>query len=288
MSRIPFTKAEGAQNDFVVVDDRNGELTREQRAEFSRRTSHRRKGVGSDGTIFIDSSEENDFTMSFYNPDGSVGSMCGNGGRCAALYAIERGIAGPRMSFDVLGKRYTASQHGETIRLYFPEPEALLFNQLIDVDGNSFPIHEIRNGAPHAVLIIDEVPTLRDIDISRLPVNSFGKRIRHLERFSPEGVNVNFVSVDEGGNIDIRTFEKGVEAETAACGTGTMAAAMTVHAVQDIPPPLRLRTHGGDLLTVGFRPDTAAVKYTPRYFAEELYLEGSAKLVFEGNFDFSL
>ena len=132
-----------------------------------------------------------------------------------------------------------------------------------------------------------DLKVLRDIDFARLPVDSFGERIRHLERFSPEGVNVNFVSVDGNGDIVIRTFEKGVEAETAACGTGTLAAAMAIHAVKDIPPPLRLRTHGGDILTVGFRPDVTAAKYSPRYFADDLYLEGPAKLVFEGSFNFA-
>lgn len=284
MLTIHFTKAEGAQNDFVIVDDRAGIYDDAIRRRFAQQTAHRRRGVGSDGTIFIDASATHDFMMSFFNPDGSVGSMCGNGGRCAALFAADRGIAAAEMRFEVLGKSYAASVNGGLVRLAFPPPERLEWQ--IDLDTAAGPVRGdfVDNGAPHFVVFAETLPEglrapLRDIDM-----HAVGTMLRRHARFAPRGCNVNLLEMDEDGLVHIRTFEKGVEAETEACGTGTVAAGFIAHLRRNLATPISLRTHGGDTLRVHFTPDPAVATDNPAYFARDLVLEGPAVLVFEGDF----
>ena len=284
MQTIHFTKAEGAQNDFVIVDDRAGTIDDATRRRFTQLISHRRRGAGSDGAIFIDASTTHDFTMSFFNPDGSVGSMCGNGGRCAALYAQQNGIAPAKMRFEVLGKSYSASVDGGQVHLAFPPPERLEWNIELGTDAGTVHGDYVDNGAPHLVVFADHLPeglraVFTDVDMRRV-----GSLLRRHERFAPRGCNVNVLEVDGEGLVHIRTFEKGVEDETEACGTGTMASAFVAHLRRGIPPPVRLRTHGGDTLRVHFTPDSSAETDAPDYFARDLVLEGPAALVFEGEY----
>jgi diaminopimelate epimerase len=284
MRSIHFTKAHGAQNDFVIVDDRDRTLDDKTRRRFTRLISHRRKGAGSDGAIFINASATHDFTMSFFNPDGSVGSMCGNGGRCAALYAALNGIAEPRMRFEVLGKCYVATVTGGQVHLAFPPPERMEMGVEMETALGTFRADYIDTGAPHLVLFAEELPDsvrgpLQEIDMQRL-----GSLLRGHERFAPRGSNVNVLEVDPGGFVHIRTFEKGVEAETEACGTGTLASGFIAHLRRDMRTPVRLRTHGGDILQVHFTPDPTAARDHPDYFSRDLALEGPAVLVYEGCF----
>ena len=283
MKSVHFTKAEGAQNDFVIVDDRQGKFSDAQRREFTLRISHRRKGAGSDGAIFIDKSDDADFVMAFYNPDGSTGSMCGNGGRCAALYALRRGIAESRMTFEVLGKTYHAEVLAGLVRLYFPAPTDVQLGVTVQTDHGAWFGHYINTGAPHFVLFANAQPQLKETPFEAMRLEDFAPALRHHDRFTPHGANINLLKLEDSGEISIRTFEKGVEAETAACGTGTLAAALAVHAVHGITPPLNLFTHGGDMLEVGFNPpEENSDLYSPAYFSRDLYLQGPANLVYEG------
>jgi diaminopimelate epimerase len=299
MIRIPFTKAHGAKNDFVIVDDRTGRYDNDTRRRFAQDSAHRRTGVGSDGTIFIDASATCDFRMDFYNPDGSAGSMCGNGGRCAALFAFARGIAQMDMRFEVLGRGYAARilpdaaattpvTHGTTeaqVLLSFPPPLEIRSDVLLETDEGVIIADYIDTGAPHLLVFAHDLPEALRADFDALDMERIGPPLRHHERFSPRGCNVNLLTRDGDGHVRIRTFEKGVEAETWACGTGTLAAGMVAHRRLGIPPPVRLRTHGNDMLTVHFSPDTTAAPNAPAYFAHELALEGPAVLVFEGNYE---
>ncbi|MBR9975794.1 MAG: diaminopimelate epimerase [Bacteroidetes bacterium] len=306
MQLIPFTKAHGAKNDFVIVDDRNGKFDADSRRRFARDSAHRRTGIGSDGTIFIDASEHHDFRMAFYNPDGSEGSMCGNGGRCAALYAFTHGIARADMHFEVLGRSYAAevsareehiSATGEHIsatgehkgvatqvRLAFPPPLHIEFGLQLETAYGMIPADYVDNGAPHLLVFAQDLPgTLRD-SFDALDMERIGPPLRQHPRFSPRGCNVNVLEKNTDGTVRLRTFEKGVEAETWACGTGTLAAGMVAHHRLDLPSPIHLRTHGNDLLTVRFTPDLNSTPDTPTYFAQDLALEGPAVLVYDGTF----
>jgi diaminopimelate epimerase len=283
MRHIPFTKAEGAQNDFVIVDDRSRTLNDDERRRFAQLTAHRRKGVGSDGTIFIDTSDCHDFAMHFFNPDGSVGSMCGNGGRCAALYAWKRKIAAADMRFEVLGRSYTASVEGEEVTLSFPPPRAIEGWMELDTAMGSIQLFVIDTGAPHAVVLHERLPAALFTDFEKLDMKSIGRLVRHHEHFAPVGVNVNVLR-SRRDLLDIRTFEKGVEDETEACGTGTIASAIAAHVHYGISPPLELHTHGGDTLHVGFSPTSEHNFLDPHYYAHALFLRGPARLVFDGEY----
>lgn len=298
MNRIPFTKAHGAKNDFVIVDDRAGAYDADTRRRFSTASAHRRTGIGSDGTIFIENSETLDFRMAFYNPDGSVGSMCGNGGRCAALYAFARGIASANMRFDVLGRGYAASILSEDappapdanaalkaqVRLSFPPPLEIHYGLTLETEHGVVAADYVDNGAPHLLVFARDLPEALHAPFADLDIERIGPLLRRHERFAPRGCNVNVIEMADDGIVSIRTFEKGVEAETWACGTGTLAAGMVAHRRLGIPAPVRLRTHGGDLLTVHFTADPSASPDAPGYFARDLALEGPAVLVFDGEF----
>lgn len=292
MRSIPFTKAHGAKNDFVIVDDRAGNCDEETRRRFARLSAHRRTGAGSDGTIFIDASDGHDFTMAFYNPDGSVGSMCGNGGRCAALFAFDRGIAPADMRFDVLGRGYEAriirDADEETpeaqVLLSFPPPLRAEFGLGLETEHGVVTADYVDNGAPHLLVFAADLPDALRASFDALDMERIGVLLRRHERFAPRGCNVNLLEQGTDGVLRIRTFEKGVEAETWACGTGTLAAGMIAHRRLGVPPPVRVRTHGDDLLTVHFTPDESAAPEAPAFFARDLALEGPAVLVFDGTF----
>ncbi len=281
MKTIHFTKAEGAQNDFVIVDDRAGELPDEERSRFAALSSHRRKGVGSDGAIYIDTSDTHDFAMAFYNPDGSAGSMCGNGGRCAALFAVQNGIADREMRFTVLDRSYHARVDGNTVQLSFPPPLELRPAVTIDCDGEPCTVDYVDNGAPHIVVFADALPASLRAPLADLDMNHVGLLLRHHPHFAPRGGNVNILERQDAGVIAIRTFEKGVEGETEACGTGALASGMIAHLRAGAAPPVALHTHGGDILRIHFTPSDAPSD-DPRHYADDLMLEGPAHLVFDG------
>ncbi len=286
MTTIRFSKAEGAQNDFVIVDDRTNILSPRARREFSQRVCHRRKGIGSDGTIFIVDSDIHDFTMEFYNPDGSSGSMCGNGGRCAALYAEQKGIASAEMTFDTLGNEYRAVVRGNDIQLFFPPPEAIELHLQLPLVSGAVNAHYLHTGAPHLVVFTEENRSLFGQSLVGMDIHPLGRELRMDKRFQPIGTNVNFIDIDSSGGLCIRTFEKGVEAETEACGTGTIASALAAHLLHGVQPPIRLNTHGGDNLTVGFDATGTGYDGNPKeYFSRNLFLSGPAHLVFEGEIE---
>jgi len=292
MRTILFTKAEGAQNDFLLIDDRDSVIPVDERKVFTRAACHRRKGIGADGTIVIERSAVNDFTMAFYNPDGSDGSMCGNGGRCAALYAYTHQIAHAEMAFDVLGQTYRAYVDGDKVRLFFPAPRSVRTNLLLEVNATSVPYHYVHNGAPHVVIFLEEIPDQTTLDA--LDMHALGKAIRWHASFQPEGCNVNVISIADDGATSIRTFEKGVEAETEACGTGNLAAGIIAYLRHKIMLPIVMHTHGGDVLTVGFEAKAQSqeksmnlpIDHSPEIFAINLFLEGPAHLVFDGALTF--
>jgi len=283
MRIIHFTKAEGAQNDFVIVDDREGDIPEEERRRFAMRSAHRRKGVGSDGTIFIDTSETHDFHMSFYNPDGSIGSMCGNGGRCAALFAVQNGIAGHDMRFTVLNHGYHAQVEGNTVRLTFPQPLEIRSALSLECEDEYCTVDYIDTGAPHVVLFASQLPPSLRAPLAMVDMHRVGMLLRYHPAFAPRGTNVNVLEKEADDVIAIRTFEKGVEGETEACGTGALAGGMIAHLRLGVPPPITLRTHGGDELRVHFTLGDIT-KTTPEYDISELILEGPARLVFDGCF----
>lgn len=259
--RINFTKMSGAGNDFIVVDNRNGMLRLSQ--EQVKAMCTRRTGIGADGLILIETSAGTDFRMIYHNADGFVGSMCGNGGRCAVYFAFTIGIrpTGERYVFQAGNDRYEAEVTGsETVRLHMLEP--LDFRNDLQIEGMS--CHYVNTGSPHAIIYTT--------DLDRYDVLCAGRAIRHRTDCFPGGTNVNFLEVTSPGSLNVRTFERGVEDETLACGTGAVASALMSYRLGKISSsPVQVTVRSGDVLEVGFTEDM-----------REIYLSGPAHIVYEG------
>jgi len=269
MKKILFKKYSGAGNDFVLVDqkeNRNIDLV----PEIVQKICNRRTGIGADGVLEIKDIPGYNFDLTYYNADGYPGSLCGNGSRCAIKYANDSGkIKNKKTNFICEESEYKGEVLTDNlVKFYLNQPRS--FNKKIEIklDKTIFRGDFIDSGSPHFVTEIKS-------DIKKLDVENLGRKIRLHKTFSPEGTNVNFVSLS-GENVNIRTFERGVEAETLACGTGCVAAAAVMFLNGRIKPPVNLKVLGGDILTVDFI-------YKENNF-ENISLVGPAKQIFAGEY----
>lgn len=212
--KIPFKKMHGAGNDFIVVDDRALTFPIDDKT-FLARTASRRTGVGCEGIILLQPSSVADLRMRFINPDGSEVEMCGNGARCFARRAFELKAVKKEMAIETMAGIIQAEIHGEEVRLVLTDPENL--KQDVPL-GLKWPADFVNSGVPHVVVWVD--------DPAEIDIKKWGKLIRYHERFSPDGTNANFARIEKDGSVTIRTYERGVEGETLACGTGAVAAAV--------------------------------------------------------------
>jgi len=263
---IPFTKMSAAGNDFILIDNRTTVLDPERGTEIARSICRRKVSVGADGLILIEDSRRADFKWRFFNADGSEAEMCGNGGRCAARFAHLKGIAPPRLTFETMAGIIKAEVGEERVKLELPPPSRHCLGETLLLEGTRYTINSITVGVPHAVLFVD--------DLSGCPVVTLGKKIRFADHFKPAGTNVNFVSIRQGSTIAVRTYERGVEDETLACGTGAVASALITSAREGMPSPVSVITRGGETLTVYFSKEQDVLT--------ELFLEGGAAFVYEG------
>ncbi|MEI7435947.1 MAG: diaminopimelate epimerase, partial [bacterium] len=214
---IRFWKMHGASNDFVLVDDRQSEFPLHDR-EWLAGVAARRTGVGCEGIILIQPSRSSDFRMRFFNPDGGEVEMCGNGARCVARLAHEIGAAPTRMTIETVAGQLTAEIIGERVRLIMTPPKDWRLNcKLLTSDG-PLAYGFVNSGVPHAVVRVE------NLDAVNVAVT--GAAIRWHADFAPAGTNANFIAVSDSHSLRIRTYERGVEAETLACGTGMVAAAI--------------------------------------------------------------
>ncbi len=274
MENISFSKMSGAGNDFIIIDkNSNPSFVLSQNA--IKNLCSRRTGIGADGLITIEDSDELDFNMNYFNADGSTGSLCGNGARCA-VYAAELSgrIKNKRTDFYSNGARYSAEViAGEVVKFNLNNPVDLKLNFTIQPDGVPVKASFINTGSPHVVIDIKDLNTVRELN--EIPVFNLGRSIRYLNDFKPGGTNVNFIERRKD-EIAIRTYERGVEDETLACGTGSVAAAVIAFINYHIQPPIKIKTFGGDELIVNFKIKEESV--------EELSLTGPAKQIFTGTF----
>ncbi len=262
---IPFTKMAGAGNDFVVVDNRSKKI-KNRLPNTARRLCDRHRSVGADGLILLERSKRADIRMRIFNPDGSEAEMCGNGVRCAAKFASDHKITKARLSIETLAGVIAADVTGDVVKARLMDPKDLRLNLLIDVKGRKEKLHFINTGVPHAVKWVNSV--------GPYDAAGLGREIRFHEYFAPKGTNVNFISALNGNAIDVRTYERGVEAETLACGTGSTAAALVAAALKGFKSPVKTRTAGGEILKVYF-------SRTENGFSD-VYLEGKVSTHFEG------
>jgi diaminopimelate epimerase len=262
-----FWKMHGAGNDFVLIDDREQAFP-DQDHGLIRRLAQPKYGIGSEGVILIQPSETSDFRMRFYNPDGGEVEMCGNGARCVARLAHEIGAAPRSMSFDTMAGLIQAEVlKDQRVKLTMTEPKDWILNGELDLDGQNLPFHFVNSGVPHVVLVVE--------NLAQADVASIGAALRYHSRFQPAGTNVNLIEITGPDSLSVRTYERGVEAETLACGTGMVASGLVAGALGLVSIPVRITCAAGDVLEVNYQA-------TP-HGAEGVTLTGPAVHVFEGD-----
>ena len=256
--KFPFWKMHGAGNDFILVDDRARTFPADDGA-FIARCCDRRRGIGSDGLILLQPSTTADVRMRFFNPDGAAADMCGNGARCVARLAHDLGIAPAAMRIETAAGLVRADLLGEQVRLHLTPPTGWRLHLSVDWQGQPLPLHFVHTGVPHAVCLVE--------DLAQTDVAALGAVVRYHALFASAGTNADFVQITGPNSLSIRTYERGVEAETLACGTGVAAAALVAEKLGLVRAPVCITTAGGDTLKVAIEP---------------LTLTGPAVLVFHG------
>ncbi len=260
----------GAGNDFVVIDNRFFHFSADEFAAMAPRICTRRQGIGADGILALEApvTSEAQFRMLYYNADGTEGTMCGNGARCLARYAVSTGLPHGPLLFDTTSGPCTATvpaNPDESVRLYVGAPSDWRPEQRLAqaVPAGIRSVHYVWTGTEHAVCFVR--------DVAHAPVAKWGQAIRYDAALAPTEANVNFVQVDGNSRLVARTYEKGVEAETLACGTGALASALTAHNLGYLDTEVVEVIMPGGTLKVGL--------------GDPLYLEGPATTVYRGSFE---
>jgi diaminopimelate epimerase len=266
MKKIPFYKMQGSGNDFILIDNRRDILKGWNLKDLATTVCHRHYSVGADGLIVIVPSKKADFKWRFFNADGSEAEMCGNGSRCAARFAILKKIAKKDMTFETLAGTIRASVRKDAVRVQLTGAAGLRMNIAVPLDSGLRMGHFINTGVPHLVYLSK--------DLEHEDVNRIGRTTRYHELFKPAGTNVNFIQIQSKRQIRIRTYERGVEGETLACGTGSVAAGLVAGALGAVVSPVEIVTQGNENLVVSF-------DRTPEGFTG-IHLEGDAKVICEG------
>lgn len=241
---VEFSKMNGAGNDFVVIDNRD--LSHQLSKEEIARICQRQRGVGADGLLAVEPAENGaDYKMRYYNADGGEAEMCGNGARCFARFVnrLEGGNL-ETTSFETIAGAIEAEFIGDEVKIELSKPFDLALGLELEIADSTALVHSLNTGVPHAVLFVE--------NLAEVNVREWGSAVRYHGQFAPAGTNVNFVEVREPGLIAIRTYERGVEDETLACGTGMVACAILHHELSETPTPIRVQVAGGDVLTVEF------------------------------------
>ena len=264
---VRFWKLEGAGNDFLGLDGRAGgfKLNRQQIADLC----DRRRGVGADGVLVVEKPKVRgaDFRMRYYNSDGGEAEMCGNGARCFALLArAVSGRKGNELRVQTQVGLLTLRTSGQEVQVSMTEPTKLRLGRKLVVAGRKLAVDFLNTGVPHAVLFVRSV---RSIDVAKQ-----GRAIRYHSAFAPSGTNVNFVEIGRGNRIHVRTYERGVEGETLACGTGVVASSILSNLRRGLRSPILVTTRGGDHLRVGFSMVNGQ--------ARKVTLQGPARIVYTG------
>ena len=265
---LRFTKMNGAGNDFVMIDNRAGDV--ELSPEQIVRICDRHRGIGADGILLLErGSNGADFRMRYYNRDGGEAEMCGNGARCFARFANKIANAPPKVSFQTPAGLIRGELLGELVTLQMSEPKDLRLGFEVTTNAQQERVHFINSGVPHVVVPIAKA---QDVDVRKR-----GAALRYHKEFSPAGANVNFIEKRAANKILVRTYERGVEDETLACGTGVVASALVFAATEKIDGPIDVTVRSGSELSVDFK--RAGDKFT------NVTLTGPAEFAFEGEIE---
>jgi len=263
---IPFYKMSGSGNDFIIIDNRQPKFAEEDLAKLITGACRRKMSAGADGMILVENADDVDFKWRFYNADGSRAEMCGNGARCVSRFAFLEGIAGEQLSFRTDVGIISASITGERVKIRMTDPSDLADEVTLALTGTTVTYRYINTGVPHVVI--------ETADLDGMDVVAMGREIRHHPSFSPAGTNANFIRLNDDGTLGIRTYERGVEDETLACGTGNVAAALTAALKHNMPSPVKLLTRSGEYLQVYFEKGGSGFS--------DIFLEGDARVIYTG------
>ena len=288
---IPFSKFSGAGNDFIMIDNRNQRITQtgiqvagyEGKSQqfdlpsFIIKICRRGLSVGSDGVILIEKSDKADFKMRYFNADGSEADTCGNGARCTARFAYLKGIAQRQTRFETRAGIYAAEiTDQDMVKVKMSDPGQPKLNILVPIKSGTLKTHFINTGVPHVVVFISDIIEMqkRPVTLDELDVFNLGRELRYHPEFQPAGTNVNFIKCDNKQTLRIRTYERGVENETLACGTGSIASAIIASWLGKMVSPVTVHAHSGSIIKVYFDATPDAIT--------NVYLEGDARFVYEG------
>ncbi len=255
--KIQFYKYQGAGNDFIMIDNRSNTFPKND-IKLINKLCDRRFGIGADGLILLETSTKKDFTMLYHNADGNEGSMCGNGGRCIVAFAKQLGLIEEKANFDAIDGLHSAFIKNDIVSL-----------QMIDVTtiSNTNTHSFLNTGSPHHVQFFDS--------IANIDVKELGAKIRYGAPYLNEGTNVNFAEQLSNNSFKVRTYERGVEDETLACGTGVTAVAIAANnSNKTNANPILIEVLGGQL-EVSFTKEGNSYK--------NVFLKGPAQFVFKGN-----
>lgn len=258
---LEFSKLQGSGNDFIIIDNRDGKIDVEKFREIIPKITQRAVSIGADGVIIIEECDVADFRWHFFNSDGSVAEMCGNGGRCAARFAYEKGIAPERMKFLTLAGIIEAEVKGRRVKIQLTEPKDWIIRDKLEDLNLEYSF--VNTGVPHVVIFVEELDSV--------PVTELGRKIRFHQKFAPRGSNVNFVKVIDETTIAIRTYERGVEGETLACGTGATASALI---------SIKIGLVKGNAVSVITKSDEILKVYLEE--DGRVFLEGETRWIYDG------
>ena len=263
---IEFYKMSGSGNDFIIIDNRDLSLNVGDLPTFARLVCQRKISVGADGLLLIEPSKTVDFKWQFFNSDGSRGEMCGNGSRCIARYAYLKGIAPAKMSFETIAGIISAEVKNDMVKVKLTDPSSVQAIGKLIFDDCQFILDSVDTGVPHAVTFVD--------NLEKCTVFEWGRKIRHHDYFQPKGTNANFATVIDRHKIRVRTYERGVEDETLACGTGAVASVLAAASRGLVETPVDVIVQSGETLRIYY------TKKDGRF--GEIYLEGTVKMVYHG------
>lgn len=265
MENIDFYKMSGSGNDFIIIDNRKRIVDEAGLMNFVANVCRRKMSVGADGLILIENADAVDFKWRFFNSDGSVAEMCGNGARCAARFAYIKGIAGTEMSFETEAGIIHAKVAKDQVKIKMPDPADLKTDYALELENSTLSVSSVNTGVPHVVVEADNID---DIEVVKL-----GREIRFHDVFDPAGTNVNFVCLQNDDIVAIRTYERGVEDETLACGTGAIACAIVISYKKKIKSPVKVMTRSKGYLYIYYK-----VKQDRFY---DIFLEGDARIIYK-------
>lgn len=272
---VAFHKLHGCGNDFVFIDNRQLALPVEAMEQWAIQICRKAFGVGADGLVFLENAPEGpeglgaDYRWHFYNADGSRAEMCGNASRCASLLAVELGFAGTEHSFltdaGIVRAKVDVENSSAKVELTAPCDAAL--NTSLTINGQDYPVQFVNTGVPHAVVFLESAEALAALDI-----RAMGLALRSHEHYAPAGTNANFAAIIDPTHIHLRTYERGVEDETYACGTGSAATAYLANALGQAESSVSIKSSGGEILGIDLEGGVFLSGKAVKVFTGELNL----------------